>query len=234
MSRNKKLAIFGGLLLAFLVAAALLPVHAWMTAFIEWVRGAGWMGALGFGVIYILACVLMLPGSILTLGAGFVYGPVYGTLLVSPASVIGATLAFILARTVARESIAAKVADNQKFAAIDAAVGQQGFKIVALIRLSPIFPFNLLNYGLGLTRVSPSAFVGASFLGMLPGTFMYVYLGSMVTSVADLASGAPSDGGWAQTAMLWGGLAATVVVTIFITRVAQKALKQAMAEPAVV
>ena len=228
MARNKRLFILVGVIVAFLLALALLPVHAWMATFIEWVRGAGWVGVLGYGIIYIVACVLFIPASLLTLGAGFIYGPIYGTLLVSPASVIGATISFLLARTLAREWVGSKIAGNARFAAIDGAVGRQGWKIVGLLRLSPIFPFNLLNYALGLTRVSLPAFVLASFVGMLPATFMYVYLGSIVTSVADLASGAPSEGGWAQTALLWGGLAATVVVTVFITRIAQKALREAM------
>src|SRR5262249_39203817 len=157
------------------------------------------------------------------------YGVVKGTAVVWVAANLGATVAFLLGRTVAREAIAARVAGNAKFAAIDRAVGAQGFQIVLLTRLSPAFPFNLLNYAYGLPCVGLRAFVAGSLMGMLPGTAMYVYLGSLVTSLGALAGGRPS-GGVAQQAFYLAGLVATVGVTVFVTRIARRALAEATAE----
>src|SRR5262245_45259015 len=139
-----------GLLLAFRV----LPLNEWMLGFVGWIRGAGVAGMAVFVLAYVVACVLLLPGLILTLGAGFAYGVAVGIPLVWVAANLGAAVAFLLGRTLARDRIAARVAGNPKFAAIDEAVGREGLKIVLLTRLSPAFPFNLLNYAYGLTRVS--------------------------------------------------------------------------------
>jgi uncharacterized membrane protein YdjX (TVP38/TMEM64 family) len=121
---------------------------------------------------------------------------------------------------------------NEKFAAIDQAVGRQGFKIVFLTRLSPIFPFNMLNYAFGLTKVSFGKYALASWIGMLPGTIMYVYFGATLRSLADAATG-NVETGTAGKIFFWFGLAATIVVTVFVTRLARRALKQAVsADPA--
>lgn len=218
------LLVGGALLGAFL----LLPVNRWALLLVEWIRGAGALGALVYGLTYVSATLLLLPGSILTAGAGFAYGPLWGTLLVSPVSVLAATISFVLGRSVARNWVSRRMAKHPRFAAIDEAIGQSGFKIVFLLRLSPIFPFNLLNYALGLTRVKLGEYVLASFLGMLPGTFLYVYLGSLVTNASELLSGArPQAGAWGQV-LYWGGLVATLVVTVVITRIARKALSRAL------
>src|SRR5207245_7459752 len=150
------------------------------------------------------------PAAVRRLAAGVVYGARWGTLLVSPASVLGATAAFVLARWVARDWIAARVRPNPRFAAIDEAVGEDGFGIVLLLRLSPLVPFNFLNFALGLSRVRLRDYVLASAIGMLPGTFLYVYLGSLITSAAELARGhRPSGGPWGQV-LFWGCLVATI------------------------
>jgi uncharacterized membrane protein YdjX (TVP38/TMEM64 family) len=209
------------------LVVTLLPVGEWMRGLVEWIRDAGAIGAVVYAATYIAATVLLLPGSILTLGAGFAYGPLVGTLLVSPVSVTAATIAFLLGRTVARGWIAERVQRDPRFAAVDAAIKREGLKIVLLLRLSPVIPFNVLNYALGLTRVRLRDYVLGSFVGMLPGTFLYVYLGSLVTTAASLGSGGASAG-TAQHAIYWGGLAATVLVTLFVTRLARRALGAAL------
>ena len=214
------------------VALWTLPVNRWLLGFVEWMRGAGTGGLLAFALAYVLATVLFLPGSILTLGAGFVYGVALGSPLVWVAANVGATLAFLLGRTIARQWIAARVAQNPRFAAIDRAVAEQGLKIVLLTRLSPVFPFNLLNYAFGLTRVRLRDYVLGSLVGMIPGTVMYVYLGSLITSLTELASGRRA-GGAAQQLFYWAGLGVTVVVTVYVTRVARRALADATTEPRV-
>lgn len=219
----------GVLVAAVLLAALLLlPVNQWALLLVEWIQGAGALGVVVYALAYILATLVLLPGSILTAGAGFAYGPVWGTLLVSPVSVLAATLAFALGRTLARNWVSRRMKQHPRFAAINEAIGQSGFKIVFLLRLSPIFPFNLLNYALGLTRVRLPDYVVASLLGMLPGTFLYVYLGSIVTNASELLSGRQRAAGvWGQL-LYWGGLVATVVVTLLITRIARKALNRAI------
>ncbi len=227
--RALRVALAAVLAAALVVAGLTLPIGRWTLSLVDRLRGAGALGVLAFAAAYVAATVLMAPGAVLTLGAGFAYGPWLGVLIASPASVLGATLAFLLGRSVARPWVGKRVQGNPRFAAVDEAVGRRGFLIVALLRLSPVFPFNLLNYALGLTRVSLGRYVVASFLGMLPGTFLYVYLGSLVTSASEiLSSRRPSGGPWA-TALYWGGLGANVVVSVLITRVARRALGRELA-----
>jgi uncharacterized membrane protein YdjX (TVP38/TMEM64 family) len=138
------------------------------------IREAGAVGVVAFAVAYVVGAVAFLPGAAMTLAAGFLYGPILGTAIVSPVSVLAATCSFLLGRTLARAWISRRIATQPRFAAVDEAVGREGFKIVALLRLSPLFPFSVLNYALGLTRVRLRDFVLASWLGMLPGTALYV------------------------------------------------------------
>ena len=212
-----------------IVAAFALPVSHWAVQFVAWIRGAGAWGVAAYAGVYIAAAILLLPGSLLTAGAGLAYGPFWGTLLVSPVSVTAATLAFLLGRTSLRGWIARRTSADPRFAAVDAAVAQSGFRIVLLLRLSPVFPFNVLNYALGLTAVRLRDFVLASFVGMLPGTFLFVYLGSLVGDVAALGTGS-SEGGGARQALTGSGLVTTVVVTVYITRIAKRALAAELAK----
>jgi uncharacterized membrane protein YdjX (TVP38/TMEM64 family) len=218
-----RLLLLVGLVAAVAAAAWLLPLADWVT---ELARRARDTGALGVGVFvaaYVVSTVAFLPGSILTLAAGFAYGPVWGLLIVSPASVLGATCAFLLGRTLLRGWAEERVARSARARAIDAAVEREGFKIVLLLRLSPLVPFNLLNYALSLTRVSVRTFVVASFVGMLPATALYVYLGSLAPAAAELTSGT-RGGSATQTALYVAGLAATVAVVVIATRAARRAL----------
>jgi uncharacterized membrane protein YdjX (TVP38/TMEM64 family) len=173
--------------------------------------------------------VLFLPGSILTLGSGFAFGLVGGTIAASLGSLLGVSASFLLGRTLARSMVERMALSRPGFRAIDEAVGKQGFKIVLLTRLSPVFPFNLLNYGFGVTRVSFRDFFLASWIGMFPGTVMYVYFGTAVKSLTDLAAGR-IEGGGARYLLLGVGLAATVLVTVVLTRTAKRALRGAIGD----
>jgi uncharacterized membrane protein YdjX (TVP38/TMEM64 family) len=188
---------------------------------LEWIDALGWIGPIVFIAAYVIACVLFIPGSALTLGAGALFGVVRGTILVSIASTLGATAAFLVGRYLARDWVARKIGGNDKFAAIDKAVGKEGWKIVGLTRLSPIFPFNLLNYAYGLTNVRLRDYVLASWIGMMPGTVMYVYVGSLARLGVDAA-----EASTARTTLRIVGLVATVAVTLYITRVAKRALNE--------
>jgi uncharacterized membrane protein YdjX (TVP38/TMEM64 family) len=193
----------------------------------EWVNGLGWWGPLIFMAGYIAATVAFVPGSALTLTAGAIFGIVNGTVYVFIAATIGATAAFLVSRYVARQAIEARLQDDRRFAAIDRAVGREGFKIVLLLRLSPVFPFNLLNYALGLTGVRLRDYVLAS-AGMLPGTLVYIYSGKVAGDVAR-AIGGGTVGGAPYYAVLGLGFVATVIVTVLVTRTARRALNGATA-----
>lgn len=213
---------------AAVVAASRLPIADLAVGLVSWIRHAGAAGVIVFAAVYVIATVAMLPGSVLTLGAGFVYGPVLGTVLVSPISVAAATCSFLLGRSVARGWVARRVQGAPRFGAINHAVEREGFKIVALLRLSPLVPFNLLNYALSLTRVRLRDYVLASWLGMLPVTTLYVYLGSLLTNASEIASGAARPASPATRVLYWGGLAATVAVVWLVTRSARRALDRSL------
>ncbi|MEL6438558.1 MAG: TVP38/TMEM64 family protein [Cyanobacteria bacterium J06621_8] len=193
---------------------------------LQWIDDLGAIAPIAFMVIYVVATVAFLPGSVLTLGAGVLFGVVQGSIYVFIGATIGATLAFLVGRYLARGWISKKIAGNQKFSAIDRAVGKEGFKIVALTRLSPIFPFNLLNYGLGVTGVSLKDYVLAS-VGMIPGTIMYVYIGSLAGSLATIG-GETNANPIAQWTIRIVGFIATVAVTLYVTKIARKALDESI------
>jgi len=195
--------------------------------FAAWVDGLGFWGPAVFVGGYAVAVAALVPGSILTLAGGALFGLAEGTLYVFLAATLGSTLAFLVGRYLARGLVEERLAGSPRFRAMDRAVGDQGLRITFLMRLSPVFPFSLLNYALGLTRVRLRDYVLASF-GMLPGTFLYVYYGTLARDVAALAAdGAPVERGVGYYAVLLLGLAATVAVTAVVTRVARRALAEA-------
>ena len=210
---------------SLLVVLYFLDVQELIQVALAWISDLGPLGPVFFIVFYILATVLFLPGLIPTMAAGVLFGVIKGTLLVSIASISGATLAFLTGRYLAREWVAARIRGNQKFEAIYAAVEMEVWKIVGLTLLSPVFPFNLLNYAFGLTQVSLKHYFLASWIGMLPGTVMYVYIGSLAGDLATLGSGERSRTP-AEWALYVVGLMATVILTLYITRIAQRALNR--------
>ncbi|KAB2662462.1 MAG: TVP38/TMEM64 family protein [Verrucomicrobia bacterium] len=209
-------------LLATIVVARRFPV----SDALQWVRGQGAAAPILFVLLYAAACVAFVPGSILTLGAGAVFGPVLGTAWVSAGSTLGAALAFLLGRFVARDAIARRFGNDPRFRAIDEAVAREGWKIVALLRLSPAFPFTLLNYALGLTRVRFRDYVVASWIGMMPGTVLFVYLGSVLGEALPRGGATRPTRTPAEWALYAVGLAATIAVTVVVTRLARRALQQ--------
>jgi uncharacterized membrane protein YdjX (TVP38/TMEM64 family) len=196
-----------------------------------WVQSLGGLGPIGFIGVYILATVLFLPGSLLTLGGGAIFGIVWGSVYVFVAATLGATLAFLIGRYLVRNWVQRQLESNPKFSVIDRAIAQQGFKIVLLTRLSPVFPFSLLNYALSITQVSLRDYILGS-IGMLPGTIMYVYLGSLAGDLVAIEQS--TDHTQAQT-LQWSlrlvGLVATGAVTLYVTRIARQALGQLDSNP---
>jgi uncharacterized membrane protein YdjX (TVP38/TMEM64 family) len=232
LSSRGKVAVYA--VLGALALAALLlggrQAGAYIPQFAAWVESLGVWGPVVFILGYAVAAVAFVPGSLLTLAAGAVFGLVKGTIYTFLGATLGASAAFLVARYGARKAIERRIAGNAKFAAVDRAVGREGFKIVALLRLSPLFPFNLLNYALGLTKVSFLSYVAAS-IAMLPGTLLYVYYGKAAGSLAALAGGAKTEKGPESWILLGVGLLATIAVTTYVTRLAGKALRQEIDAP---
>ncbi len=234
MNRKFSLRILGILSLGAALALIFLflPLKEWTLAFFVWIRGFGAAGAFVYAAVYAAGTVLLIPGTALTAGAGLLYGPIIGTFIVSPASVLGATISFLISRYAARDWVAAKLEKYPKFSAIDRAIEKNGFKVVFLLRLEPIFlPFALLNYGFGLTSVRLRDYILASWLGMLPATILYVYLGSALHNISDLINGKlPQAGVWGR-ALFWGGLVASVALVFLLGRIAKRALREELEIP---
>jgi len=164
-----------GVLLAGIAAAMIYRGRVDAAALQDWVRGAGLAAPLVFMAIYVLGTVLFLPGSVLTLAGGALFGPVAGTFYNLTGATLGAILAFVVARYLASDWVARKAGGRLK--QLIEGVEAEGWRFVAFVRLVPLFPFSLLNYALGLTRIRLSHYIIASYLCMLPGAIAYTYLG---------------------------------------------------------
>jgi uncharacterized membrane protein YdjX (TVP38/TMEM64 family) len=213
---------------ALSVLPFLLPIQGPIRDFLDWVRGLGAWGLVALALFWIPAAILLVPGTVITLAGGALFGVVEATIAISLGSTVGACAAFLVGRGLARPWVERQIAGNARFQAVDHAIAAQGFKIVLLLRLSPVFPYNLLNYILALTRVSFRDYFLATWIGMVPGTIMYVYIGSTVGELAALFT--RRDRTQAELVFFFTGLAVTVVVTIYITRLAKRALDRAIAE----
>ena len=226
-SVGRRLVALIAILIALFLAMKFLPVHEWLRSFNDWVTRMGVVGIFIFIGVYAVATVLLAPGSILTIGAGFAFGLWKGFLAVSAGSTLGAALAFLVARFVARDKVEAIAQRSGKFRRIDEAIGKEGAKLILLLRLSPVIPFNLSNYFYGLTGVRFWPYVLVSWIGMMPGTFLYVYIGvagkAAVSATAGAEAARHSREYWALTSI---GLVATIIVTIWVTKIARDALKE--------
>lgn len=182
----------------------------------KWIESLGAMGGIVFILIYIIATICLISGAVLTLGAGLIFGVIKGSILVSIGSVSGATISFLIGRYLLRNWVEKQIEKQPNFKAIDAAVAKEGWKIVGLTRLSPLFPFVFLNYAFGVTKVSFRDYVLASWIGMMPGTIMYVYIGFIGQSAA--------EGNPLKLVLNIVGVIATIAVTVYVTKIAKKAL----------
>jgi uncharacterized membrane protein YdjX (TVP38/TMEM64 family) len=217
---------------AALAAAALLgrELSGPVSRFAGWVQGLGPRAPLAFVLGYAAATTVMVPASLLTLAAGALFGVVRGTVYSFVAATLGATLAFLIARYAARPALERRARNDERFHRIDRAIGRRGLRVVFLLRLSPVLPFTLLNYALGLTSVRLRDYLIGS-IGMLPGTLLYVYSGRVVGDVAALAAGGAVEHGTGYYSVLGLGLVATVVATVLVTRIARHALDETAGDP---
>jgi pyruvate/2-oxoglutarate dehydrogenase complex dihydrolipoamide dehydrogenase (E3) component/uncharacterized membrane protein YdjX (TVP38/TMEM64 family) len=214
------------LLIALLVGGILfLPVRQWFAEFEGYIKSLGAWGPLAVVLIYVLCTVFFIPGSAVTIGAGTLFGLKIGFLVVVAGANLGALCSFLLARSFLRRQVAEWAAANPRFLSLDRAIGEQGFKVVLLTRLSPVFPFVLLNYFLGLTAVRAGPYVLANLLGMLPATFLFVYIGAAARDA--IAGPADPSADFYQRILKYVGLLATAAVVILVTRTARKTLREA-------
>ncbi|MGH9801678.1 MAG: TVP38/TMEM64 family protein, partial [Blastocatellia bacterium] len=208
---------------AAFIGLRFLPVSDWLNFLQTRIEGLESFAPIAYVLLYVVTTVLLIPGSLLTIGAAGIFSFWKALAVVLAGANLGALCAFWLTRTFLREKVARWAEANPKFAALDRAIGREGFKMVLLVRLSPVFPFTLLNYLLGLTTVRTGSYVLANLIGMLPGTFLYVYIGA--TARDALRAGASGVGMW-QMVLRVVGLLATVAVVALVTRTARKALAQ--------
>ena len=224
---GKSLMLGAGLAIA-VFAVVSLDLNQLLRGSLDWISGLGTWGPIAFVFFYVAACILFLAGSLLTLGGGFVFGVVKGSLFVWISAIFGVSVSFLIGRYLARDWVTKKIEGHEGFKRIDEAIAEEGWKIVGLTRLSPGFPFNLLNYSLGLTKVSFRDYFCASCLGMLPGTLMYVYLGSLAGDLVVVGQTGQTRSP-AEWTLYMTGLLATLAVTVYITRIARRALDRRIA-----
>jgi uncharacterized membrane protein YdjX (TVP38/TMEM64 family) len=216
------------LVVAALVMAApvlLLPVGEWTVALLARIERLGAWAGVVLAALWIPAALLLVPGSLITLGTGFLLGVGWGMVTVSIGSTLGAVAAFLAGRTLARDRVRAWVAGRPRFRAVDRAVETGGLGIVLLTRLSPLFPYNFLNYAFGLTGVRFRDYLVGSWAGMLPGTLLYVVLGSTAQALASLGGGDPGRSA-AEWIAFGVGLLATGAVTWIVARRATAILEE--------
>ena len=220
-----RLVLLGSLLVAGTVAAWWFRDR--IGPALEWVQGFGLWGLVLLAAAYLPSALFAFPPALLlTIAAGAFYKVVPATIAISLGSTLAATCAFLLGRTLARGWVEARMEKQPLFKALDAAVAENAFRIVLLMRLSPLLPFVVLNYAYGLTKVKLGHFVLASWIGMLPGTLLYIYIGSSLGGAAMLAGGKTPETGVAGRVLWWVGLAATVLVTALVTWQARRALRR--------
>lgn len=211
--------------LAVTAAVHLLPVVAWLEAFQTWAEGRGFIGMVVFALVYAASVVAFVPASILTVGAGAIYGLWTGTAVVLVGASLGAVLSFLLARGALRERVRSWTEGNERFRVLDGAVAREGGKIVFLVRLAPVFPFTYINYLFGLTGIDTATYIVATVVGMIPGTIAYVYVGAAAAAAATREASAT------RTALQIAGAVAAVLVTVVVARMASKAIREAEGAP---
>lgn len=216
----------GLIVVAIIVAGRTLPIERWLAEFDQWIVAKGPEGLLIFTAGYAVATVLFIPGSVLTLGTGFAFGIFGGIVVATVGCGIGDTLAFLIARYLAREKIRRLALRNSKFAAMDDAIGEHGWKIVLLLRLSPLIPFNMSNYLYGLTAIRLWPFVLASAVGTMPANLLFVYLGAAGKAGLQTIANPRAPHSPLELTLLATGLFTTFLATWYISRIARRAFQK--------
>lgn len=205
-------------------------IRAWLLPLAERADTRGASGPVLLALAYVLAAVLLLPASWLTLLGAFTLGFWRSVAAVSIGSTLGSCVAFLAGQYFIRGWVERRLATQTKYRAVDRAVAANGFRIIFLCRLSPLFPYGVLNYAFALTNVSLARFALASWLGMLPGTVLYAYLGTALRDTSGFEPGQAVASPEAR-AFFYLGLLATVAVVIWTGRIASRAVRESVAPP---
>jgi uncharacterized membrane protein YdjX (TVP38/TMEM64 family) len=203
------------------VAFHRLPIRHWVVDLTGWAANLGWRGVLLFAAIYVACALLFGPAWLVTLAIGLTYGFLRGLVFVSLVSTLGAALAFLIARHLARGRVEELVRSRPALAAIDRAIGRHGWKIVFLLRLSAVVPYTISNYVYGASAIGFWPYLVASWIGMLPVTAAYVAIGAAGHAAL---TGPPGQGSPWRWVILAAGVLLTIVVAFFIARISQKEL----------
>lgn len=213
--------VLGCFLLGLALALRSLPVRASLEKATLWIESLGWWAPAAFLLLYVICALLLVPRTVLTVGSGFLFGPLWGLLLALLAINLGANLAFALGRRFARGAVERRIRDHRRLRSLEHAVARGGWRFVALTRLTPIFPYSFLNYAFGLTRVPWVAFAAGSFAGMFPGTLLLVILGSLTDFAAEQSGSCPDP--WVD-GLLAVIVAIALVATWIVSRLAKRIL----------
>lgn len=228
-TERRRLLLAGGLLLAVLVAVWTLPLAAWLDSAVEWNRDHALLGAL----LYLLACaiaaVLLVPGSIIAMSGGYVFGLPEGMVMAAAGGALGAITAFMNGRTFARGFVFGRLESHPRLLALDRALYEQSFLIVMLTRLSLVIPYNILNYLYGVTGVRKVPYAVASTLGLIPAMALWAYVGTLAKDFEDILSG-NLEAGRAGTVLFFVGLVAIAAAVVIVHRTASRALRLRLGE----
>lgn len=219
-------------LLAALAVAGItfLDAETEVLALIEWCREQTFWAPVLFIAIYALAVVLVLPGFVLTLGSGFLFGVLEGSVIVVIGETLGATIAFLVGRALFGTRLAAALANHPRFSFVNQRMRQNGWKVVLFTRMIPLFPFKLSNYFFGVVRYPFPGFVLGTLIGVIPLTVTTVYLGSIAADIATLGVRPEKRALW-EWFVYAGGLLATMAAAVYVVRLGRQALKDLGGNP---
>jgi uncharacterized membrane protein YdjX (TVP38/TMEM64 family) len=229
MSERNRLLLGLAVAVAIAVASCWLPLSDSTVRLALWIQGLGATGVIVYLLAFLVGALLWVPGSVLMISGGLLYGPLWGPILVSPAGLFSATISFLLARYLFRGWVSHRLQAYPRFSLADRAFQRTGFKMVVLMRLEPLFlPFAAQNYLLGISRIRLRDYMLASWVGLLPASIAYSYIGSALHSVADVLHGGLGYGqGW-NSRVFWACLVVTLLLLVLLARVAHQALRQEM------
>jgi uncharacterized membrane protein YdjX (TVP38/TMEM64 family) len=214
---------------SLLALAQLTPFLTWLNVSLAWTADQGALGVLVFTLIFVLVCVSALPEVYPNLAAGMIWGPLPGALVVSVARVVGCCFTFLLVRGVLRGWVARRIGEDARWRAVDALLEREGFKFVVLLRLCPIFPANVINFGFGVTGVHLGAYAAGTFVGMLPRSLVVAYLGAGGRSLADLAAADALTLQALPGPVFWAGLVVVGIGTLWVAAITRRMVLTAMA-----
>jgi len=230
---NSKLCSVVTFIIIGIIVVVNLPFDVYLKIFLEWTKGQGFIGVIIFILVYIVSTVCFLPGVILTIAAGFIYGTIVGTIYVEIGATVGAQFSFLLGKALFREWVLKMVENYPMFSAIDKAISLNSWKIVTLLRLSPLTPYNVLNYGLALTRIKFWDYTWTNLIGMLPSTILFTYMGTAAKNINDIVSRDDADKtekNPMEQVLFYIGLILTLISVVLITIISGRAIKEELRE----